>query len=105
MPDQRPARSGRIRELPEDLLREAAHRLGILCLVGAGLWTTVTLVGHVIMARIAAQGYPIESSPVPDAISVISIAISLGLFLYTRLSTRAARVPRPRAAGERHALP
>src|SRR5688572_19934079 len=34
--------------LPEDLLREAAHRLGIVCLILAGLWAANFAVVHFV---------------------------------------------------------
>ena len=40
---------GRPRPLPDDFLREASARLGIMSLVGAGLWVVETVLGRLAM--------------------------------------------------------
>ena len=46
---------GRRRALPPDLLRDASRRLGIMSLVGCGLWTAGTALGH-LAARSMSDG-------------------------------------------------
>ena len=76
---------GRSRSLPPDLLREASQRIGLLSLLGAVLWVLGPLGGHVaIHAQNPAAG-PWYSIILPvDAIAVMAIAASLGLYWYTR---------------------
>jgi tRNA A-37 threonylcarbamoyl transferase component Bud32 len=78
----------RSREIPEDLLREASLRLGIMSLLGAVLWTVGTLAGHLatrVMASSTAEWANFEST---DAIAVVMVILSLALFAYTRTSKR-----------------
>jgi tRNA A-37 threonylcarbamoyl transferase component Bud32 len=82
--------------LPEDLLREAAHRLGVVCLVSAGLWAANFLLVHLVhpmpgaleskqLARHA------EWAPVFDAVGGATFLVSLALFWYTRRSRKSPR--------------
>ena len=82
--------------LPEDLLREAAHRLAIVCLASAGLWAANFLLVHAVhplpgtleerqLARHA------EWVPVFDLVGGAAFLLSLGLYWYTRKSRRSAR--------------
>ena len=77
---------GRQRSLPPDLLREASQRLGILSLLGAVLWFTGTLLGHLTLrAQSPAGDTRWRSFMMPiDAIAATSIVVSLALFAYTR---------------------
>jgi eukaryotic-like serine/threonine-protein kinase len=76
--------------LPEDLLRQASRRLGIVCLIIAGLWAANFLLSYLLQPK----------PPVmPDSailrmferLAAINIVASLGLFWYIR---RAERKPR-----------
>src|SRR4051812_9421217 len=83
-------RSGsRTREIPDDLLREASLRLGILSLLGAVLWTVGTLAGH-LAARVLSAGNHTEWAgfETTDAIAVVMVVVSLALFAFTRRSKR-----------------
>ncbi|HZA99271.1 MAG TPA: serine/threonine-protein kinase [Gemmatimonadales bacterium] len=82
--------------LPEDLLREAAHRLGVVCLASAGLWAANFLLVHVVrplpgtlqsdhLARHA------DWVPVFDVVGGAAFLISLGLYWYTRHSRKSAQ--------------
>jgi eukaryotic-like serine/threonine-protein kinase len=78
------------RGLPEDLLRQAARRLGMACLVIAGLWGANFLLAHLL------QPAPVQATDVAilrtfDVLGAINIVASLGLFWYSR---RAKRNPR-----------
>ncbi len=76
------------RHIPDDLLREASLRLGILSLLGAVLWTVGTIAGHIaagVLVRSNAKWANFEST---DAIAVVMVIVSLALFAYTRRSRR-----------------
>jgi eukaryotic-like serine/threonine-protein kinase len=82
--------------LPEDLLQEAAHRLGVVCLISAGLWAANFLVVHFVhplpgtleVMQLARHG---EWVPVFDAVGGASFVVSLALFWYTRRSRKSPR--------------
>ena len=82
--------------LPEDLLQEAAHRLGIVCLVSAGLWAANFLVVHLVhplpgaleAMQLARHG---EWRKVFDLVGGAAFAVSLALFWYTRHSRKSPR--------------
>ena len=82
-PELRTSQAG-VRELPPDLLREATHRLGIMALLGAALWTIGPILGH--LAGRAMSGSDLEWSRLggTDAISAICVILSLSLYAYTR---------------------
>ena len=82
--------------LPEDLLREAAHRLAVVCLATAALWAVEFVLVHLVhplpgtlqdtqLARHA------QWVPVFDLVGGASFLLSLTLFWYTRRSRRSAR--------------
>jgi serine/threonine-protein kinase len=79
---------GAPRELPQDLLRQATRRLGILSLLAAALW-----VSGVGLARLAfrtmrpgdARWAAFHSS---DVIAAAAVLIALALFFYTRKPDR-----------------
>jgi plasmid stabilization system protein ParE len=78
------------RGLPEDLLRQASRRLGLACLVIAGLWGANFVLAHLL------QPAPVQATDVAilrtfDVLGAINIVASLGLFWYSR---RAKRNPR-----------
>ncbi|HVQ45886.1 MAG TPA: hypothetical protein VMS62_03595, partial [Gemmatimonadales bacterium] len=82
--------------LPEDLLREASHRLGIVSLASAALWAANFVLVHFVhpvpgtlqdmqLARHA------EWVPVFDLVGGATFLLSIALFWYTRRSRRSAR--------------
>ena len=81
-------RSGtRSREIPDDLLREASLRLGILSLLGAVLWTVGTLADHLAAGALAGGNHAAWASfETTDAIAVVMVIVSLSLFAYARRS-------------------
>src|SRR3954452_2671618 len=81
------AARGRPRALPDDFLREASARLGIMSLVAAGLWVAGTILGRLAMRSMqgAAEGL---GPTIGDAIAVVSVLASLLLFAYTRTANR-----------------
>jgi hypothetical protein len=82
---------GRARPLPEDLLREASHRLGVMSLLGAVLWLLGSLSDHVAL-RAMTHGDPrwlqLDAT---DGIAAASVLASLALFAYTRKAHRDPR--------------
>ncbi|MEP6687223.1 MAG: serine/threonine-protein kinase [Gemmatimonadales bacterium] len=75
-------------ELPDDLLREAAHRLGILALVWAGLFVIGLVLNHLVAPLLDMDMHDlIPWGRAADTVGVISIAVSLWLWRYTRRFT------------------
>src|SRR6185503_5263709 len=74
--------------IPDDLLREASLRLGILSLLGAVLWTVGTLAGHLANAAAIRNGGNWATFESTDVIAVVMVIFSLGLFAYSRRSKR-----------------
>jgi hypothetical protein len=86
-PAEAAAARGRPRALPDDFLREASVRLGIMSLVAAGLWVVGTILGRVAMRSM--QGDAVGLAPtMGDAIAAVSVLASLLLFAYTRTANR-----------------
>ena len=72
--------------LPDDVLREASRRLGIISLLGAALWTVAPVLGHLMGQQ--APGLRLGQ---PDAIAAGSVLASLALFFYSRKRDRDPR--------------
>jgi eukaryotic-like serine/threonine-protein kinase len=83
-PGEETAARGRPRALPDDLLREASARLGIMSLVAAGLWVLGTILGHVALRSLRADPSAWLDLTIGDAIAAASVLASLLLFAYTR---------------------
>jgi serine/threonine-protein kinase len=82
----RPLSGGRVRSIPDDLLREAAVRLGTLALIGVALWSLGVALSHYAMWSLDhadPRWHRLESA---DAVVAVGILSSLALFLYTRRS-------------------
>src|SRR5678815_4940557 len=76
-PVESAAARGRPRALPDDFLREASARLGIMSLVAAGLWVVGTILGRLAM-RSMQGGKPFALSlTMGDAIAAVSVLASL----------------------------
>jgi serine/threonine-protein kinase len=90
-PAEAAATRGRPRALPDDLLREASARLGIMSLVAAGLWIVGTILGRLAMRSMQGDDSSGFAPTLGDAIAAASVLASLLLFFYTR---RANRNPR-----------
>ena len=75
-------------ELPDDLLREATQRLGILAVVWAGLFVIGLALNHLVAPLLHMNMQElIPWGRAADTVSVISIAVSLWLWRYTRRFT------------------
>ena len=82
-------RSGtRTAGIPDDLLREASLRLGIMSLLGAILWTVGTLAGHLANAATVRSGGQWATFDTTDVIAIVMVIVSLALFAYSRRSKR-----------------
>ncbi len=76
--------------LPEDLLQQAAHRLGLICAVIAGLWIAELLLFHLVMP--APTTYPDTAIfRLFEVMGAVTLVVSLGLFWYARRSRRDPR--------------
>ncbi len=75
----------RARQIPRDLAEAASHRLGIACLVWAGLWGLSLLMNNVV-SPILSPGAPLDDAwPWPgNPVAIAVIVVSLALYAYTR---------------------
>jgi serine/threonine-protein kinase len=84
------SRGGR-RALPDDILKEASHRLGVMSFLGAVLWLLASSLDHVAI-RAMTHGDPrwlkLDGT---DGIAGASVLASLVLFAYTRKADRDPR--------------
>ena len=86
-----PSRAQGIRHaLPDDLLREASHRLSTMALLGAVLWIVGMGLGHLVYGLGLGQAAALELH-VPDGIAAVSVVLSVALFFYARRSDRDPR--------------
>jgi eukaryotic-like serine/threonine-protein kinase len=77
-----------VRTLPDDLLRQASRRVEIISLIGAALWFLGPALGHLAFhATNPEDPRWLQFWPM-DAIALVSIAVSLGLYLYLRAGDR-----------------
>jgi serine/threonine protein kinase len=81
------AARARKREIPKDLLLEASHRLGVMCLLAGVLWIVATVLWHVTWPAFH-PGKGIPGLSAPDWIALASGVASLGLWLFIRRSGR-----------------
>ncbi|MBC7974819.1 MAG: protein kinase, partial [Myxococcales bacterium] len=77
-------------DFPDDLLRAASLRLGILSLVAAACWTLGIVLGHLAQAVLLPDSDWTRLNAT-DAMGGVSIIVSLALFAYTRLGEREPR--------------
>src|SRR5437764_1083807 len=82
----------RTRHLPEDLLREASHRLGVMSLLAGVLWFVNPAIDHIVLWAISPADPRWAQFQGTDGISLAAIALSLALFFYSRRSDRNPRV-------------
>jgi eukaryotic-like serine/threonine-protein kinase len=80
--------AGHRRPLPADLLRQASHRLQIMALVGAGLWTLGVGLGHFALHSIDPGDPRWARVNITDLIAVGNVALSFALFFYLRKGNR-----------------
>ncbi|HEU5154250.1 MAG TPA: serine/threonine-protein kinase [Gemmatimonadales bacterium] len=70
--------------LPPELLRDASRRLGIMALVGATLWVLGDFLAHFATWTLSGRDPRYWQLAAEDVFAAMSVAVSLGLFLYTR---------------------
>src|SRR2546423_366125 len=76
------------RALPEDLLRAASLRLGVMSVLFAALWLLGTAMGHIAGHVLFPDNKHWLLPDVTDGIAAISIVVSLALYRYTRKPNR-----------------
>jgi serine/threonine protein kinase len=79
---------GRQRDLPDDLLRAASLRLGVMSLLFAVIWVVGTVLGHLAEHAIHPESQAWLQPYVGDFIGLGALILSLGLFAYTRTGER-----------------
>jgi serine/threonine-protein kinase len=90
-PDELKRTQASARTLPDDLLREASQRLGVMSLLAAILWLVASVLDH-LAAGAMSHGDPRWARFWPtDSVSLGGILISLALFTYTRKRDRNPR--------------
>jgi serine/threonine-protein kinase len=82
----------RARELPEDLLRAASIRLGVMSLLFAVLWVVGVTLGHIAAHTLYPDSPRWLQFDIGDAIAAASVVVSLALFAYTRSGDRDPRL-------------
>src|ERR671925_506230 len=87
-----PASVSQDRPLPEDLLRDASRRVGIMALVGAVLWVLGVALGRLAYWTLYHGQRDIPGWDATDVIATTAVVASLALFFYTRRSDRNPRV-------------
>ena len=79
---------GRVRRLPDDLLRQANRRLQILSLLAAALWFLGPTLGHLAL-HFASPGDPrVSSFLFIDAVATVGFVTSVALYLMLRYTRR-----------------
>jgi serine/threonine-protein kinase len=76
------------RALPEDLLREASRRLGIMAMLAAVLWVVGTLLDHLVLALTSPEHGRWLRTDMSEAIAGVNVAVSLALVAYVRRRDR-----------------
>jgi tRNA A-37 threonylcarbamoyl transferase component Bud32 len=79
---------GRGRDLPDDLLKAASRRLGIMSLLFAVLWVVGEVAGHLATYALFPQNPRWRQLDAGDAIATAAVIVSLALFAYTRKGQR-----------------
>jgi len=82
---------GRIRDLPDDLLKAASLRLGVISLLFAGLWIVGEVAGHLAAHALYPGSDRWLQTDIGDAIALGAVVLSLALFAYTRPGEQSPR--------------
>jgi serine/threonine-protein kinase len=82
---------GRFRGFPDDLLKEASLRLGIMSLLAAVLWVIGITAGHLAAHALYPDSRRWLTFDITDAIGVASAILSLALYVYIRKGERDPR--------------
>src|SRR5690349_7842109 len=70
------------RRMPDDLLREASERLGVISLLAGVLWFISPAFDHFVLFSKGVPGW--AQFTMSDGVCVLAILASLALFLYSR---------------------
>ncbi len=79
------------RAFPDDLLREASRRLGVLSLLAAVLWIIGVLLGHLAAGAMHPEDARWRHLDPTDGIAGVSVLLSVALYFYARRSGRPPR--------------
>ena len=75
---------GRPRRLPDDLLRQASRRLGIMALIAGALWILAPTLGHLAFHATSPGDPEWARFRINDAVAAMGCAVSVGLYFYLR---------------------
>lgn len=70
--------------MPDDLLRQASRRLEIVSLIAVSLWLLAPALGHLAAYRLSPGDRRWAEFGTTDLIAAVSIAVSLGVYVYLR---------------------
>ena len=79
---------GGVRKLPDDLLRQATHRVAIMVLIAAALWTLAPALAHLALSLTEPGDPRWARFNIVDGIAAGCIVVSLALYLYLRTGKR-----------------
>ena len=82
---------GRSRDLPDDLLKAASIRLGVMSLLFAAIWVVGSVLGHVADHELHPENPGWRQFALTDGVALGSVILSLALFGYTRTGERNPR--------------
>ncbi|HJQ12450.1 MAG TPA: serine/threonine-protein kinase, partial [Gemmatimonadaceae bacterium] len=78
----------RTRALPEDLLRAASQRLGMMALLFGVLWIVGSVLGHLAGYALYPNNPRWRQIDLGDWIGLVSVMVSIALYAYTRRGNR-----------------
>ena len=80
--------SGHFRRLPDDLLRDASTRLGVMSMLFAVLWVLGTVAGHIALHVTQPDNPGWTKFDAGEWIAVVTVIVSVALWAYTRRGDR-----------------
>src|SRR5262245_15478967 len=90
-PSGAPLRLKGRRPIPEDVLRQASRRLGIMSLVAGSMGICATVLYHIVDRIIGTSDAGWWAVQTSDTITAVAVAISLAMFVYSRRTTQNPR--------------
>jgi serine/threonine-protein kinase len=81
-----PTSRSRDREIPQDLLEEAARRVSIIALTGVALWLTGWAADHIVRGLLYPETDDWKRLAEPDLVALSAVLVSLGLYVFSRRS-------------------
>ncbi|MFL5499850.1 MAG: protein kinase domain-containing protein [Gemmatimonadaceae bacterium] len=79
---------GHFHRLPDDLLRDASTRLGVMSMLFAVLWVLGTVAGHLAFHVMQPDNPGWTKVDAGEWIAVVSVIVSIALYAYTRRGDR-----------------